>query len=149
MSGSAWARLKATPAISVVFLIGSIFALFFSFPVTVTAAGTMELDLGRNALSARIENSPLKLVVEKIADKYGIWVKGAEHLSNETYSVEFEAVSVRQALERMLSPFNCCYFIDPKGKISGIIIVSKKNRESPVWRRNVRSRGLSGGRRIR
>jgi len=123
-----------------------IVTLFMLLPVTVAESGTMDLDFGKDGLSASIEDAHLKTVVEKIAEKNGIWIKGAENLSDEIYSVEFEAVSVREALERMLSPFNCCYFIDQKGKISGIIIVSRKSRRNLSSRKSVTRSVLRGAR---
>jgi len=42
------------------------------------------------------------------------------------YSVEFEGVRVREAFKRMLSSFNRCLFIDRKGELLGVIIISKK-----------------------
>lgn len=81
----------------------------------------------------------MKAVIEKIAKKKDIWIKGAEKLSGEMYSVEFDGVSVREAFKRMLSSFNRCLFIDRKGALLGVIIVSKKKRRSmPRNRRVVR-----------
>lgn len=86
-----------------------------------------------------IENASLKAVVEKIAKKEDIWIKGAKKLSGEVYSVEFEGVSVREAFKRMLSSFNRCLFIDRKGELLGVIIISKKKRRRmPRNRRIVR-----------
>jgi len=144
---SACARLKTAQEIFVFFLAASIIALFISLPFTVAEAGTMGLDFGKDGLSANIKKSSLKTVVEKIAEKKGIWIKGAENLSEEIYSVEFEGVSIREALERMLSPFNCCYFIDQKGVVLGVIIVSKKSRRSLPRSRSVAGRVYRGSRR--
>ncbi len=138
------ARLKTVPAVFVFFLRASIIALFILLPVTVAEAGTMELDFGKDGLSASIEDAPLKMVVEKIAEKNDIWIKGAGNLSEELYSVEFEDVSIREALKRMLYSFNCCYFIDQEGDLLGVIIVNKKNRRS-VPQRIRRARKLNRG----
>jgi hypothetical protein len=122
---------------SLFFIALSATVLFILTHVSVVEAATMDLDFGKDRLSATIEESPLKAVIEKIAEKEGIWIKGAENLVDEIYSVEFEDVSIREAMERMLEPFNCCYFIDREGGLVGIIIVSKKSRRGSPQRRPV------------
>ncbi|MCF8143917.1 MAG: hypothetical protein K9N21_08370 [Deltaproteobacteria bacterium] len=110
-------------------------------------AGTMDVAFGKDDLSATIEQSSLKAVIEKIAEKEDIWVKGAENLSDELYSVEFEDVSIRDAIERMLEPFNCCFFIDREGGLVGVIIVSKKDKRGVTRLRRPPGNGLKGRRR--
>ena len=144
-------RSKTVQEVPAFFLAACIITLFILTPSPVAANGTMDLDFGKDGLSATIEESSLKAVVEKIAEKEDIWIKGAENLSKETYTVEFEDVSIREAMERMLSPFNCCYFVDQEGDLLGVIIVSKKNRRSQPQRirraksphRGIRTRSTS------
>jgi len=114
--------------------------------LTFAETGTMTLEFGTESLSAQIERSSLRSVLEAIAEKEDIWIKGAEHLSEETYSVEFEDVSIREAVERMLSDFNCCYFLDPQGDLVGVIVVSKKSQRMGT-RRNVPRRVFRGAKR--
>ena len=146
----AWfcSRSKTVQEVPAFFLLACTITLFIFTPFPVAANGIMDLDFGKDGLSATIEESSLKAVVEKIAEKEDIWIKGAEKLSKETYTVEFEDVSIREAVERMLSPFNCCYFLDQEGDLLGVIIVSKKHRRSQPQRirrtksshRNIRTR---------
>jgi len=112
---------------------------FTSVPLSHADAGTISLDFKKEGISAMIENASLKAVVKKIAKKEDIWIKGAKKLSDEIYSVEFEGESVREAFKRMLSSFNRCLFIDRKGALLGVIIISKKKgRRMPRNRRIVR-----------
>jgi len=128
-------RVKNIQGILLFFLAVSITGVFISAPFSDADPGTMNLEFKKDGLSAQIEQSSLKTVIEAIAEKTGIWVKGAENLSNHTYSVEFEDIRIREAFERMLEPFNCCYFIDPEGEVLGVIIVSKKSRRISTQRR--------------
>jgi hypothetical protein len=130
-------RLKYVQDGSLFFIALAFTALFILTHFSVSEAATMDLDFGKDGLSATIEESSLKAVIEKIAEKEGIWIKGAENLSDRIYSVEFEDVSIREAIERMLEPFNCCYFIDGEGELIGVIIVSKKSRRRLSQQRRI------------
>lgn len=133
-----YARLRTVKTIVLYLLLISII-FFTSLPVPHADAGTISLDFKKQGISATIEDASMKAVIEKIAKKKDIWIKGAEKLSGEMYSVEFDGVSVREAFKRMLSSFNRCLFIDRKGALLGVIIVSKKKRRSmPRNRRVVR-----------
>lgn len=120
-------RLKNVPAgflfLIVCFLIAPPIIAWFG----VAQATTMDLTFGKDGLSATLEASSLKTVIERIAEKEAIWIKGSENLSDHTYSGEFVDVGIREAVVRMLEPFNCCYFYDGEGALVGIIIVSKKD----------------------
>lgn len=130
-------RLRNIQGIFLFCLLVSIIGVFIMAPFSAADSGTMDLEFGKNGLSAHIEKSSLESVIKEIAEKTGIWFKGTENLSEQTYSVEFEDISIRDALERMLAPFNCCYFIDPEGEVLGVIIVSKKSRRYSSQRRSL------------
>ena len=133
-----YARLRTAETIVLYLLLISII-FFTSVLVAHADAGTISLDFNKEGLSATIEDATMKAVIEKIAKKKDIWIKGAEKLSGEMYSVEFDGVSVREAFKRMLSSFNRCLFIDRKGALLGVIIISKKKRRRmPRNRRIIR-----------
>jgi len=133
-----YTRLRTAETIELYLLLISIIS-FTLVPLPHADAGTISLDFKKEGISAIIENASMKAVVEKIAKKEDIWIKGAKKLSEEIYSVEFEGESVREAFKRMLSSFNRCLFIDRKGTLLGVIIISKKKRRSmPRNRRVVR-----------
>ena len=146
-----YTRLRIVKTIVFYLLLISI-RFFTSVPVPHADAGTISLDFKKEGISATIEDASLKAVVEKIAEKEDVWIKGAKMLADEIYSVEFEGVSVREAFKRMLSSFNRCLFIDRKGELLGVIVVSKKRRRSmPRNRRVVRRlyRGPEKGRYVK
>ena len=113
---------------------------FTSVPVSHADAGTISLDFKKEGLSATIEDASLKAVVEKIAKKEVIWIKEAKKLSGEMYSVTFEDLSIRDALERILSSFNYCLFLSRQGEVLGVIIVSKQGRKPIPHKRSIRRR---------
>jgi hypothetical protein len=55
-------------------------ALFILTHFSIAAAGTMDVAFGKDDLSATIEQSSLKAVIEKIAEKKDIWVKAREYM---------------------------------------------------------------------
>jgi hypothetical protein len=147
LSTSTYTRLKYVQDGFLFFIALAFTALFILTHFSFAEAATMDLDFGKDRLSATIEESPLKAVIEKIAENEGIWIKGAENLSDQIYSVEFEDVSIREAMERMLEPFNCCYFIDREGELVGVIIVSKKSRRGLPQKRPVPGKAFRRSRR--
>ena len=120
-------RLKNAPVGFLFFIVSFLIAPPIIAWCGVAQATTMDLTFGKDGLSATLEASSLKTVIERIAEKEAIWIKGAENLSDHTYSGEFVDVGIREAVVRMLEPFNCCYFYDGEGDLVGIIIVSKKD----------------------
>ena len=134
-----YARLRTAEAIVLHFLLISII-FFASIPVTHATAGTISLDFKKEGLSATIEDASLKAVVEKIAQKEDIWIKGAKKLSEDAYSVTFKDLSIRDALERILSSFNYCLFLGRGKKVLGVIIVSRQGGTQIIQKRSVRRR---------
>jgi hypothetical protein len=120
-------RLKTTPAGFLFFIVSFLIVPLIIAWLGVAQATAMDLTFGKDGLSATLEASSLKTVIERIAEKEAIWIKGAENLSDHTYSGEFVDVGIHEAVVRMLEPFNCCYFYDGEGDLVGIIIVSKKD----------------------
>jgi len=134
-----YARLKTAEAIVLYLLFISII-FFMPIPVPYADAGTISLDFKNEGISATIEDASVKAVVEKIAEKEDIWIKGAKKLSGEMYSVEFEGLSIQDALERILSSFNYCLFLSRPGEVLGIIIVSRQGGKPIPHKRRIRRR---------
>jgi len=139
-------RLRTVKTIVLYLLLISII-FFTSVPVPHADAGTISLDFNKEGLSATIEDGSMKAVVEKIAKKEDIWIKGAKKLSEEKYSVTFEDISIRDALERILSSFNYCLFLSRPGEVLGIIIVSRQEGNQIIQKRGVQRRTLLRSRR--
>lgn len=124
-----YARLKTAEEMILFIFLTSIISLA-PVPFTHAAPGTISLDFKKEGLSARIEKASMKDVIEKIAEREGIWIKGAEKLSEEVYSGIFEGLSIRDALKRILLSFNYCFFLDGEEKVLGVIVVGKRGRRA-------------------
>ncbi|MBW1819682.1 MAG: hypothetical protein JRJ60_21290 [Deltaproteobacteria bacterium] len=85
---------------------------------------TIDLKLNGDSLSAKIEDAPIKQIVQKLQAKKTIWVKGTENLPETNLSVEFEGLDFREGLERILSSLNYCLIYGTEGKLAGVIILS-------------------------
>jgi hypothetical protein len=127
---------------SVLFLLVNCILFFIFFLFSHADARTISLDFQDEGLSANIKNAPMKAVIEKIVKKEDIWIKGAEKLSDEEYSVRFKGHSVREALERILSWFNYnyCLFLGRKGTVLGVIVLSRQEGKPIIQKRNIRRR---------
>lgn len=128
-----------------IFLVQSFFSLTFASFV-IAQAGEIDLDFENQSLSAHIERAPLKAVVEKIAKRKGIWIKGDQYLTDENYSVQFKNLSVEGALERILSSMNYCLILDQKNEVLGLILIDN-GRKAAVVRKRVTRRPASRYRR--
>jgi type II secretory pathway component GspD/PulD (secretin) len=88
--------------------------------------GSMNLRFSGNTLTAKIEDIPLKAVLEEIEDKKGIWfhVSSQGSLEDEKISVEFKDLSIRAGLERILSSMNYSLFFD-QSSVVGVMLFGK------------------------
>ena len=134
-----YARLRTVKTIVLYLLLISII-FFTSVSVPHADAGAISLDFNKEGLSATIQNASMKAVIEKIAKKEDIWIKGSKKLSEEKYSVTFEDLSIRDALERILSSFNYCLFLSRQGEVLGVIIVSRQRGKPIPHKRSIRRR---------
>ena len=88
--------------------------------------GSMNLRFSGNTLTAKIEDTPLKAVLEEIEDKKGIWfhVSSQGSLEDEKISLEFKDQSIRAGLERILSSMNYSLFFD-QSSVVGVMLFGK------------------------
>ena len=112
---------KSTLALLVAFL------LFFSLSThSLADEGSMNLRFSGNTLTAKIEDTPLRAVLEEIEEKKGIWFhvcsKGA--LEGERISIQFKGLSIKAGLERILSSMNHSLFFD-QSSVLGVMLMGK------------------------
>lgn len=103
------------------FLIAFVLSFFF------LSAGSaqepvIELQYKKQTLSVNLKAAPLKAVVDKIK-KWGIRVKGEEHLGNRQVSTQFKNLPVRAGLKRIFSGISYCLIFDPESRLDGLIII--------------------------
>ena len=108
----------------------------------------MNLRFSGDTLTAEIEDTPLKAVLEEIEDKKGIWfhVCSKGSLEGERISIQFKDLSIRGALERILSSMNYSLIFD-QSNVLGVMLMGKtagtrtRTRTAPRRTRRNPSRG--------
>lgn len=88
--------------------------------------GSMNLRFSGNTFTAKIEDTPLKAVLEEIEDQKGIWfqVSSQESLEGERISVQFEDLSIKAGMDRILSSMNYSLFFD-QSSVVGVMLFGK------------------------
>lgn len=103
------------------------FLLFFSLSIqSLAEEGSMNLRFSGNTFTAKIEDSPLKAVLEQIEEKKGIWFQVCSKgtLEGERISIQFKELSIKAGLERILSSMNYSLFFDQSG-VLGVMLLGK------------------------
>lgn len=101
----------------------------------------IDLSFSNNTLSVHIVKASMKTVLDRIASKREIWIKGTDRIQDREISVRFESLSLQKALRRILSQVNHCVVMGSGKKVKGVILLSeKKVRPSPVRRSSSRRR---------
>jgi hypothetical protein len=123
------------PKIIKTMLILVIASPFFSSKSSSVAAERLKIsfDSDKRTISADIKQASLESVIEKIGKEKGIWVKGSQYLSGKIISVEFEDLSIKEAMTRILYELNHSLMFDQKGKLLGVIMV---RTDDSKWRRS-------------
>jgi hypothetical protein len=95
-------------------------------PETFGDIGQLELDFNGETCSLSIAKVPLKTVLTKIKDEKGIWFKVTHLSADETISIRFRDLSIREGIERILRNFNYSLHFDQNGKLMGATILGMK-----------------------
>ena len=104
------------------------------------SAGSMDLQFQKQTVSAKIDQTPVKAVIERICNQKGIWIKGKKNIPDTLYSVNFEGIQLRRALERILSScsINYCLVLGASRRIRGLIFLPGEKKRTRPTRRPVR-----------
>ncbi len=86
----------------------------------------LELDFKGERYSLDIAKVPLKTVLTNIKEKKGIWFKVTQSSAEETISIRFKGLSIREGIERILRNFNYSLHFDQNGKLLGATIIGMK-----------------------
>ena len=92
------------------------------------AQGRIVLEFGERSFSAQIQRAPFADVLRKIQQDLGIWIKGLSNVSDRPYSVEFQDMTIRGGLKRILSSVNFSLVFDERDKLVGIILLGNRER---------------------
>jgi hypothetical protein len=108
------------------------------------AAEDLSLQFEGENFSAHVEDSPLKVVADRIEKEKGIWFKAGEVLMQKKVFADFDDLPLEQGLEVILSRMNYSLVFDGKDEIVGVFLF--KSLE-PAQGRNVRGRNVRSVRR--
>jgi len=80
-------------------------------------------------VTANLKEVPLKTVFEKVQKETGIWFKVAESEVDERVSIQFENLSVKEGLKRILRTMNYSFLFDQDNHLIGAFVFGKTNRK--------------------
>ena len=86
------------------------------------------LVLQEETVTASFKETPLKTVFEKIQKETGIWFRVADSELDERVSIQFENLSVKEGLKRILRTMNYSFLFDQDNNLIGGFVFGKTNR---------------------
>ena len=95
-------------------------------------AENISLNLKESSCSAFLEEVPLRIVIEKVRQETGIWVKAPESVLDERVSVQFENLSILECLKRIFRQMNYSFLLDQDNILIGAFVFAKANRIGKV-----------------
>jgi hypothetical protein len=81
------------------------------------------------AITANLKEVPLKTVFEKVQKETGIWFRVAESELDERVSIQFENLSVKEGLKRILRTMNYSFLFDQDNNLVGAFVIGKTSRQ--------------------
>ena len=113
------------------FIVFYIFFLVNTTPFSKALAEKADIDLRLRGqvLSASFEEVALKSIFERLEKERGIWFQGEQSLLEERVSVQFENLSLEHGMRRILARMNHCLVFEEGGKLIGIIILGKSDKD--------------------
>ena len=116
------------------FIAGFILFLFFLsvFSSGAAAKGSAEVNFHGDLMTVKLQDMPLKQLLEKIQKEKGIWFDANGFLPEIKLSMQFENIPLEKALHRFLFKYNYVLFFDHNQNPTSITIFgSKKHNEKP------------------
>ena len=99
-------------------------------------AEDLSITFEEETFSAHVEESPLKVVTEKIESETGIWFKAGQALLQERVSVAFDGLPLEEGLERILSKMSYSLVFDDDDEVVGVFLFrGLDERQKQVIRR--------------
>jgi hypothetical protein len=107
-------------------MLGALLFLLLFPPEMFGDIGQLELDFNGKTCSLSIAKVPLKKVLTKIKEEKGIWFNVTRTSAEETISIRFRDLSIREGIKRILRNFNYSLHFDQNGKLLGATILGMK-----------------------
>jgi hypothetical protein len=106
-----------------------IFVIINCFVVLAAGEESNSLIFQGTTVTAIIKEAPLRKVFENVQKETGIWFKVAESELDERVSIQFENLSVKEGLKRILLTMNYSFVFDQDGNLIGAFVFGKKNKQ--------------------
>jgi len=106
-----------------------------SFSDAATKKEEIDIKFNTRGLSAKLHETPLKLVLERLKEKKGIWFNWDESLQEQKVSIRFEDLPLEVGVKRILHNFNHCLVFDQDKKLVRILILDEKRSIEPQTRK--------------
>ncbi len=107
-------------------MLGVLLLLLLLPPEVFGEIGQLELDFNGETCSLDAAKVPLKTVLAKIKDEKGVWLKVSQSSAEETISLRFRDLPIREGIERILRNFNYSLHFNQNGKLLGATILGVK-----------------------
>ena len=115
---------------AMVFLSLTTILVLSNYPTVFAASGTSNnLIFQGAAVTANLKEVPLKTVFEKVQRETGIWFRVAESELDERVSIQFENLSVKEGLKRILRTMNYSLLFDQDNNLVGAFVFGKTSRQ--------------------
>lgn len=82
--------------------------------------------------TANLAEEPLKNVIETLQKETGIWIRVPDSVLHERVSVQFENLSIREGLKRILSRMNYSLLLDRNNNLIGAFVFGKTNKTEQI-----------------
>ncbi len=107
----------------------SILVSFHCFKVVAAHDEINTLVVRGDTFTAILREAPLKSVFEKVQKETGIWFRVGESDLDEKVSIQFENLSVKEGLKRILRTMNYSFVFDQDNNLIGAFVFGKTNRQ--------------------
>jgi len=100
--------------------------LIFCLPIESAASEISKILVFQGAtITANLKEEPLRNIFARVHRETGIWFKIPESELNERVSVQFENLSIREGLKRILRTMNYCLLFDRDNNLIGAFVFGK------------------------
>ncbi len=106
----------------------TILVIFYFLIVVAASEESSTLVFQGATFTAILDEESLKNVFEKVQKETGIWFRVAESELDERVSVQFENLSIREGLRRILRTMNYSFLFDQDNNLTGAFVIGKANR---------------------
>jgi len=107
----------------------TILVIFYYFIVVAASEESNTLVIQGATVTAILKEEPLKNVFEKVQKETGIWFRVADSELDERVSIQFENLSVKEGLKRLLRTMNYSFLFDQDNHLIGAFVFGKSNRQ--------------------